>query len=87
MLRIDKYTRTGRTFYNLNRWIDIRIDALGGLFSACLAAYLVYFQDIEAFNVGFSLNMAIGVSSMIRWWVRCVNAFEIQGKSPPLVWP
>ncbi|KAK0238173.1 hypothetical protein EDD85DRAFT_833297 [Armillaria nabsnona] len=79
MLRIDKYMRTGRTFYNLNRWIDIRIDALGGLFSACLAAYLVYFQDIEAFNVGFSLNMAIGVSSMILWWVRCVNQFEIQG--------
>ncbi|PBK89786.1 P-loop containing nucleoside triphosphate hydrolase protein [Armillaria gallica] len=87
MLRIDKYTRTGRTFYNLNRWIDVRIDALGGLFSACLAAYLVYFQDIEAFNVGFSLNMAIGVSSMILWWVRCVNQFEVQGKPPPLVWP
>ncbi|KAK0480768.1 hypothetical protein IW261DRAFT_1474488 [Armillaria novae-zelandiae] len=81
MVRIDKYTRTGRTFYNLNRWIDIRIDVLGGLFSACLAAYLVYFQDIEAFNVGFSLNMAIGVSGLILWWVRCVNQFEVQGKS------
>ncbi|KAK0203772.1 hypothetical protein DFS33DRAFT_1431870 [Desarmillaria ectypa] len=80
-LRIDKYTRTARTFYNLNRWIDIRIDALGGLFSACLAAYLVYFQDTEAFNIGFSLNMAIGVSGMILWWVRCVNLFEVQGKS------
>ncbi|KAK0192579.1 hypothetical protein F5146DRAFT_1040547 [Armillaria mellea] len=80
MVRIDKYTRTGRTFYNLNRWIDIRIDALGGLFSTCLATYLVYFQDIEAFNVGFSLNMAIGVSGMILWWVRCVNQFEVQGK-------
>ncbi|SJL07707.1 uncharacterized protein ARMOST_11057 [Armillaria ostoyae] len=80
-VRIDKCMRTNRTFYNLNRWIDIRIDALGGLFSACLAAYLVYFQDIEAFNVGFSLNMAIGVSGMILWWVRCVNQFEVQGNS------
>ncbi|KAK0458994.1 uncharacterized protein EV420DRAFT_1541764 [Desarmillaria tabescens] len=80
MSRIDRYTRTARTFYNLNRWIDIRIDALGGLFSACLAAYLVYFQDTEAFNIGFSLNMAIGVSGMILWWVRCVNQFEVQGK-------
>lgn len=40
--RIDYYTRSARTFYNLNRWISIRVDFLGGLFSSCLAAYLVY---------------------------------------------
>ena len=56
--RIDYYSRAARTFYNLNRyrapnfafleantaerWISIRIDALGGVFSAALGSYLVY---------------------------------------------
>ncbi|KAJ7275433.1 multidrug resistance-associated ABC transporter [Mycena haematopus] len=79
--RIDKYTRTARTFYNLNRWVCIRIDVLGGLFAASLAYYLVYFQTYNPSNVGFSLNMAIGFSGMILWWVRVLNDFEIQGNS------
>jgi hypothetical protein len=56
--RINRYTRAARTFYNLNRWICIRIDAIGGAFAAALAAYLVYFQGHSAANTGFSLNMA-----------------------------
>lgn len=56
--RIDRYSRAGRSFWNLNRWITIRIDALGSLFAASLAAYLVYFQDNIASTTGFSLNMA-----------------------------
>ncbi|PBK89813.1 ATP-binding cassette transporter [Armillaria gallica] len=79
MSRIDKYTRTARTFHNLNRWIDIRIDALAALFSASLAAYLVYLEDTAAFNVGFSLTLAIDVSTMILWWVRTSNNLEVEG--------
>ncbi|KAL0950639.1 hypothetical protein HGRIS_007427 [Hohenbuehelia grisea] len=81
MTRIDRYTRAARTFYNLNRWICIRIDALGGMFSAGLAAYLFYFTDKNASNTGFSLNMAVAFSSMILWWVRILNDFEVQGNS------
>ncbi|KAK7461891.1 hypothetical protein VKT23_008323 [Stygiomarasmius scandens] len=79
--RIDRYTRAARTFYNLNRWVCVRIDALGGLFSAGLAFYLVYWRDQTAANTGFSLNMAIGFSSLILWWVRNLNEFEVQGNS------
>ncbi|KAJ7770817.1 hypothetical protein DFH07DRAFT_1057900 [Mycena maculata] len=79
--RIDKYTRTARTFYNLNRWICVRIDALGGIFAASLAYYLIYFQSHTPSNIGFSLNMAIGFSGMILWWVRVLNDFEIEGNS------
>ncbi|KAK0473305.1 hypothetical protein IW261DRAFT_1342846 [Armillaria novae-zelandiae] len=77
--RINRYTRTARTFYNLDRWVGIRISALGGLFAAALAVYLVYFQDRTASTTGFSLNMAIGFSSLILWWVRTLNEFEVQG--------
>ncbi|KAG7450174.1 P-loop containing nucleoside triphosphate hydrolase protein [Guyanagaster necrorhizus] len=98
--RINRYTRTARTFYNLNRWVCIRIDTLGGLFAATLAVYLVYFQDRTASTTGFSLNMAIGFSGLILWWVRTLNEFEVQGYvtieqepkptaggAPPAYWP
>ncbi|RDB25958.1 ATP-binding cassette transporter abc4 [Hypsizygus marmoreus] len=55
---IDGYTRAARTFYNLNRWINVRVGLLGAVFSASLATYLVYFHELSAANTGFSLNMA-----------------------------
>ncbi|KAJ3760576.1 hypothetical protein EV360DRAFT_81041 [Lentinula raphanica] len=79
--RIDKFSRAARTYYNLNRWITIRVDALGALLSCVLAVYLVYFRSQSASNTGFSLNMAVGFSSLILWWVRTLNEFEVQGNS------
>ncbi|KAJ7105184.1 hypothetical protein C8R44DRAFT_858596 [Mycena epipterygia] len=79
--RIDKYNRTAITFFSLIRWIVVRIEALGGIFAASLAYYLVYFPSHSPSNIGFSLNMAIGISGMIMWWIRILNNFEIQGNS------
>jgi ABC-type multidrug transport system fused ATPase/permease subunit len=78
--RIDRYTRAARSFYNLNRWVCVRIDGLGGLFAAGLAGYLVYGQPLStAANSGFSITMAVMFSSMILWWVRSLNEFEVSG--------
>ncbi|KAG8697036.1 hypothetical protein FRC09_008111, partial [Ceratobasidium sp. 395] len=80
--RIDKYSRPARTFYNLNRWICIRMDALGGAFAAGLAAYFVYVRtSTNASDTGFSLTMAVAFSGGILWWVRILNEFEVQGNS------
>ncbi|KZV73085.1 ATP-binding cassette transporter [Peniophora sp. CONT] len=82
--RIDNFTRAARTFYNLNRWVSTRIEALGGLFAALLSAYLVYGPSSEetgANSIGFSLNMAVGFSGMILWLVRVYNSFEVDGNS------
>jgi len=83
MTRIHSYTRAARTFYNLNRWISVRIEVLGGLFAAGLAIYLVYGRGPlpTASDTGFSLNMAVGFSSMILWWVRMFNELEVNGNS------
>ncbi|KAJ2927022.1 hypothetical protein H1R20_g10047, partial [Candolleomyces eurysporus] len=81
MRRINLYTRAARTVYILNRWVCIRIDTMGALFSSGLAVYLVYFQSQGAANTGFSLNMAVGFSGVILWWVRVLNEFEVQGNS------
>ncbi|THH12876.1 hypothetical protein EW146_g7283 [Bondarzewia mesenterica] len=82
--RIDRYTRAGRTFYNLNRWVCVRINTLGGIFSAALAAWLIYgpgHKDNLPSDTGFSLTMVVGFSGLILWWVRCLNEFEVSGNS------
>ena len=84
LLCIDRVTRPSRTLFNLNRWISIRVDAVGTIFSSALAIYLVYgtgaiHKPGSAANVGFSLNMAVGLSGMIMWWIRSLNEFEVSG--------
>ncbi|KAI9444465.1 P-loop containing nucleoside triphosphate hydrolase protein [Lactarius indigo] len=87
--RIDRYSRACRSFWNMNRqvdstrWINLRIDFLGGLFAASLAAYLIYVPNERSLpsDTGFSLTMAIGFSSLILWWVRNLNDFEVSSNS------
>lgn len=81
--RIDRYTRAARIIYGLNRWVAVRINNLGALLAAGLAAYIVYgpTSSLNASNTGFSLNMVIGFSSTILWWVRILNNFEVTGGS------
>ncbi|KAH8990840.1 hypothetical protein EDB92DRAFT_1935217 [Lactarius akahatsu] len=105
--RIDRYSRAGRAFYVMNRkvgWISLRIEFLGGLFAAGLAAYMVYVPHERSLSLdtGFSLTMAIGLSSMILMWVRVFNKFGVRMHSyinveqepkptkqgiPPAYWP
>jgi len=79
--RINHYTRAALPFWSLNRWVNIRLDVLGGLFASSLAAYLVYASNVQASNIGFSLNMAVDFASMILWWVRSVNELEVSANS------
>ncbi|KAJ7485533.1 P-loop containing nucleoside triphosphate hydrolase protein [Mycena latifolia] len=79
--RINKYTRAARTLSNLDRWVGVRLAAVGNILAALLATYLVYFQKTRANNVGFSLNMAAGFSMRILAWVRLWNEVQIQGNS------
>ncbi|KAJ7041082.1 P-loop containing nucleoside triphosphate hydrolase protein [Mycena alexandri] len=79
--RINYYTRSQRIFYNLNRWVAVRLELLGTLFTTALAAYLVYFQKQEASNAGFSLTMTLGFSGMILVWIRSSFDFLFEGNS------
>ncbi|KZP21077.1 P-loop containing nucleoside triphosphate hydrolase protein [Athelia psychrophila] len=84
MSRIDKYTRTARTFYNLSCWIALRIDVMGAVFTTSLASYLVYSPlagHLSAAEAGFSLNLAASFSFLVLWWVKCLNEFEISSSS------
>jgi hypothetical protein len=78
MKKIDHYVKVSRTSYNLNRWIGIRIDALGATFATALASYLLIRRSMSAANIGFSLNMALDFCVLILWLVRNYNDFEVQ---------
>lgn len=75
--RINHYTRVARTSYNLNRWIGVRMDFLGALFTSGLALYLLYGPSIGASNTGFSLTMASDLTMFILYVVRLANEFEV----------
>ncbi|KAI0803030.1 hypothetical protein BC629DRAFT_1591129 [Irpex lacteus] len=79
--RIDRFSRTARTYYILARWLSVRTETLSGLFAAGLAVYLVYFDQKDVASTGFSLTMAIGFSTMIIYLVRMFNEIEINGNS------
>ncbi|KAI0819312.1 multidrug resistance-associated ABC transporter [Trametes gibbosa] len=78
-LRVDRYSRAAFTYNGLNRWVTVRVDAMGVLLSVLLAAYLVYGPHISASNAGFAMTMAVGFSATILQWVRLVNYLQISG--------
>ncbi|KAI0031196.1 hypothetical protein K488DRAFT_79193 [Vararia minispora EC-137] len=81
---IDRFTRAARTNYSLNRWISIRVDALGGVFAAGLGSYLAYgpgSKNALPSNIGFALAMAVGFSTLILGFVRIYNSFELDSNS------
>ncbi|KAH8108752.1 P-loop containing nucleoside triphosphate hydrolase protein [Phellopilus nigrolimitatus] len=79
--RINTYTRTALTFYDINRWVSIRVDSLGAIFAGVVSTYLVYGGLVEAGFAGFTLSMVLSFTRLILIWVRIYNVFEIQVKS------
>ncbi|RPD70664.1 P-loop containing nucleoside triphosphate hydrolase protein [Lentinus tigrinus ALCF2SS1-7] len=77
--RIDRWTRASNTFFNLNRWMTVRVDTMAALFTVSLAIYLTYFAKLDASNIGFSLSMAIAASTKVFEWVRTFNALDLAG--------
>ena len=77
--RINKYTRTSLTFYNINRWISIRIDGLGAIFAGVVATYITYGGQLDAGSAGFTLNLVLTFTGYILAWVRLYNILEIEG--------
>ncbi|KAF8311050.1 ATP-binding cassette transporter [Clavulina sp. PMI_390] len=79
---VDAYMRSSRAFYNLNRWISVRVDFMGAIFSASLAIHLVYYvKATNASITGLQLSQAIAFSSLLLWWVRYANDMEVSANS------
>ncbi|KAH7907307.1 P-loop containing nucleoside triphosphate hydrolase protein [Hygrophoropsis aurantiaca] len=86
LVRIDRYTKCARTFYNLHRWLTIRLDIISALFTSSLAAYLVYGDSsLNASDIGFSLNMAVTFSGLILWWIWRLNDVGVSASNICLI--
>ncbi|KAF9072745.1 P-loop containing nucleoside triphosphate hydrolase protein [Rhodocollybia butyracea] len=81
LTRINSYSRASRAFYNLSRWISLRLDVLSACFATALAVYLVYVQSLNAATSGFSLSTGVGFSALTLYLVQVLNAFEVQSKT------
>ncbi|KAF8307153.1 P-loop containing nucleoside triphosphate hydrolase protein [Clavulina sp. PMI_390] len=77
--RIDRYSRVARPFWNLNRWVGLRIDVLGGFFIALLAAYLVLVSRPNAATIGFLLNLSFSLTELFFIWIRILNSAQVDG--------
>ncbi|KAI0711031.1 P-loop containing nucleoside triphosphate hydrolase protein [Cerioporus squamosus] len=80
-LKLNNYTRATRTYYNLNRWISLRLEMASAIAAASLAVYLVYGPGVNAVTTGFALSQAVGFGDMILWWLRMFNMVEVQCNS------
>lgn len=80
--RMDILSRASYTFFDINRWISVRVDALSGLFVACVSAYLVYGGKVSAGEAGFTISVVVWFSRQMTLWVRWYNLVEIEGNVP-----
>lgn len=86
--RIDHYSKIARTSYNLNRWLSIRIDFIGAIFTGGLASYLLVQTNLSSGNIGFALKTIIFFNNLILYLVMEYNSFEVQANrcdSHPIV--
>ncbi|KAF8307151.1 hypothetical protein DL93DRAFT_2159641 [Clavulina sp. PMI_390] len=79
--RIDRYSRVARPYWNLNRWVGLRIDMLGGLFTSTLATYLILISQPNAATIGFLLNLSFSVTDVFFTWIRVLNGVQVDGNS------
>lgn len=78
MERLNHFVRISRTSFNLNRWVGLRIDSLGALLTASMAAFLVYGKQIGASNTGFSLMFTSEFCIFLFWAIRIFNDLEVE---------
>jgi hypothetical protein len=60
------------------RWIAVRVESAGGLFSGVIALWLVYGQSKTSATVGFTITILNKFNRMLLNGVRKYNGLEVQ---------
>lgn len=74
--KIDTHARAFWFLWLCQRWLALRSNAIGAVFSILVAA-VIAFYDIEASLAGFALSFALQYSSAILWTTRCYANCEL----------
>ncbi|EIN07942.1 P-loop containing nucleoside triphosphate hydrolase protein [Punctularia strigosozonata HHB-11173 SS5] len=79
--RINHYTMLTRNLQNINRWVVVRINTLGAMFSAIVAASVLYGGLISVGDAGFALLQVLGFGTEVFVLVRFSNTAEVESNS------
>ena len=74
--KIDTHARAQWFLWLCQRWLALRTNAIGAVFSILVAA-VIAFYNIEASLAGFALSFALQYSDAILWTTRCYANCEI----------
>lgn len=74
--KIDTHARAFWFLWLCQRWLALRSNAIGAVFSILVAA-VIAFYDIEASLAGFALSFALQYSGAILWTTRCYANCEL----------
>lgn len=74
--KIDTHARAMWFLWLCQRWLALRSNAIGAVFSILVAA-VIAFYDIEASLAGFALSFALQYSYAILWTTRCYANCEL----------
>ncbi|KAG2421757.1 hypothetical protein HFD88_005733 [Aspergillus terreus] len=75
--KVDRYTRASWNLWLFNRWLSLRMNISGAIFSTLTAAFVVYMPQIPAGLAGFALSFALQYSSAITQFLRQTANFEL----------
>ena len=73
---IDTHARAFWFLWLCQRWLALRSNAIGAMFSILVAA-VIAFYDIEASLAGFALSFALQYSRAVLWATRCYANCEL----------
>ena len=62
--------------------MGIRIEAIGGMFSALVAIAVVYGKALDTGSAGYALSQVLAFSLLIMWFVRLGNFAEVECEIP-----
>lgn len=74
--KIDTHARAFWFLWLCQRWLALRSNAIGAVFSLMVAT-VIAFYDVEASLAGFALSFALQYSDAILWTTRCYANCEL----------
>lgn len=79
--RIDTHCRAYWHLWLFNRWMGFRLNMVGALFAAIVAALIVSIRGIDASLAGFALSFALNLSEAVIWMLRQYSNVELDSNA------
>lgn len=75
--KIDDHSTSFWHLWAFNRWMGLRMSAVGGLFATFVAIIILLIKNIDASLAGFALSFALDYGSLVIWTIRHYTNLEL----------